>query len=1505
MELVNQDEEPEVMPESTIAEVVAQSQQPQVEFIDESNSKALDVTVPFKDNLFVKNNRLFARLYVDNKPFVLQLDSAADKSILSLQDYLSLPKEKFTAHVNDTILRDVQGNVIVQPKEPIVLQFHMAGKELKHPFYIIETKQSLLGVDFINKNKMSVYYVKGKDTPYFTLGGLGSSNIKAITTEASIRASIVDPFLYTPSQSTLIKPGLNVVDLDVQVPDGVYNVKRVEANSSKALLDDGPLHLEHVQAQDGRGKAWIRSLQTVPVEIEPDQMFAEVDLDAPPDAFPPPPEAEGYDEPHIVEPMGLPAEDTPHKWEDNIMKQEHVPVQYRSRLIEFIKNQVPEVLSLHDLDVGKLKPPFDKIVHEIRTTDDKPVRMQPYRLDPVRAAQLESIVQRLVEHGFLIKQESPYGMSCFLIKRKMGDSQSGLEAKLRLISDARGLNKKTVPDVYPFHDPTEIFADVAYAKPIVFSRLDLALAFNHIPLSLDAQRKCAIVIPGGCYTPTKLSFGLRTAPCSFNLLMSKVSEKFPRRPTKPGYPDKKVCCHYADDCLIFSDSLESHAADLEAVLKVFAEVGMKLDLGKTKLFRSSVEFLGRKIDAFGVSPLQRHLDSIEKFPTPRCPRDIMSFLGTSLWISPSVAQYTKKVAPLLPLLKKDSPWDWNEERQSHFEKLKIELSKMTKLYHIDHMAPLYAACDASDLVHAFFAYQIKSYTKEELNKLGEDFRFAELFSGNKTPEVTQHPVLMPKTPQTAALNYLTPVEEIEGMLSLEEAQERSQDLHIANVAMGNLEKELPLEAFLSEKDKLHFILPVAYGSHAFNKAARNWHTLEKEAYSLVFAAKELTKMVLSTRGGLFLITDSSPLTWLVQTTTMARGRPTKLTRWLISLYECPFQILVSHTRGLSNLVADGLSRPYSVAWKVTESAQGLTPITVATPFPVGTVVTLDQLQAYIKSRLNKGEILLSEREGGPNKYLVKTETAYIREIDAKVTNKLADLLTDENILKQQRDDPDVQALLIRKDFYKFAGLIYRRRPDQEEDDHTGRICLPKKLIGPALALNHYHNHLGSRNLARLVAEQFYFEDLHAHAQKFTVQCHLCAVTKSNFKGPTRIKVESFSTTPKLSTWSMDIVMGIAGPDKVSEILVCVEMATRFKLLFPSASNKAFTSEKVASLLEERIFTCYGVPNTLTSDGGSPLIVSSKVSKLLQRYDVHPHVSVRYHPRSHGTVERSNLSLINMIKTLVHQTDLPYNSLIALAQYQLNTKPHTSLGGHTPHHYMMGVDVIPGRKRRGFQVGDFVSKDDVDPEWRKLYGQIDKAVESYHRKQERERERRGGHDREFTVGEYVYVPDRSLKMKPKINLRYYSMPYRIEKVFDSVLLVKSFTGIEPMISYDDAKHCPERDALYFANLPAEVQIDLGEPFTYEELSKHMDEGTIPDFYKTHVKANQGPAMGTRSRRLAEKKREEQEEKRLLKERQERQREIQEEHDRLQKEEADALSDEDDPNPSKQVTFDLPE
>ncbi len=1461
-----------------------------LEFVDKSSPDTEEVVLSFQDNLHAKNNRLYAQIRLHEKDLLLQLDSAADKSILTVADHDALHKIDHEPTINDTVLRDVQGNVINQPREPVLLNMNIAGKMVQHPFYVIDTKQSLLGADFMAKHKMSTFYTKDKDTPYFTLGGLGASNVKRVYHGGRIEATRYKPELYAPEDFVLF-PGSNEVELRADIPDGTYEIKAI----------DSPLKCDSVTVNNGVGKANIANMSPQPIEAQATQLIAEADLDAPADAFPPLPESDDYDVPEIVEPLGLPADITLHKWEEKIMNQDHVPLEYREQIIHLLKHKSPEVLSLHDLDVGTLKPPYDKIKHEIKLTDDKPVRMQPYKLNPLRAAQLENIIQRLVDHGFLIKAESPYGMSCFLIKRKMGDSKSGDEAKLRLISDGRGINKKTVPEVFPFHDPTEIFADIAYAQPRVFTSLDLALAFNHIEMTPEAMKAAAIVVPGGCYLPTRMTFGLKCAPSSFNYLMSKISENFPRRQMPDG-TWRKICVHYADDCLIFSRDMASHLADIEAVLRVFAEAGIKLDIGKTKLFRSEVEFVGRRIDAFGVSPLQKHLNAIERFPSPRNQRDVMSFLGLTLWVSPSIPQYTKKVGSLLQLLKKDVLFSWDSEREDDFKKLKADLSKMTKLYHIDYSAPLYCCTDASNLFHSYFCYQIKSYTRDELDKLGEEFKFADMFSA-KAPS-TKHPILLPSTKQAPGLKYLTPVEDIENIMSLEEAQAKSQELKISNVALGKLQKELPLEAFLSETDMLHFIMPVAYGSHAFNKAARNWHTLEKEAYGLVFAAKDLTSLVLSTRGVLYMITDSSPLTWLVQTTSLARGQPTKLTRWLISLYECPFTMLITHTKGMDNLVADGLSRPYSIAWKVVSTADGLTPVTVATPFPVGSVVSLEDLQNYIKRRLDKGEIVLSEREHGPNRYITKVNTAYVKEITAKVVNKLKASLSDDELIKHQAADEEIQKLLKNKNFYKHAGLIYKRRVGQVIDDDSGRPCLPKTLIGPALALNHFRNHLGANQLARRVAEQFYYPFLKEKSLKFTTQCYLCGLTKSNFKGATTIKVESFAHSPKLATWSIDVLVGLAGPDKVCEILVCVEMATKFKLLFPSPPNKSFTADRVATLLEERLFTVFTPPATMTSDGGSPLLISKRVSELLIKYDVQRHIGLPYHPRGHGTVERSNSTLITLFKSLVRQTAMPFNSLIANSQLILNTTPSSVLGGFTPQHYMMGVNNAPGRPE-GVKPTDLVSANTLTQEWRALEEEIRKHVQKYRAKQQKERERRGGYEPAFEEGQFVYHKDHTYKAKPKIHAKYHMLPARITRVLDSALIVETFDGRAPRLPKDQCKLCPEREAELFANLPLEVQMDLGEPFSYEDLSKHMDEGSIPPFYKEHVESYDGPAMGTRSRRIEEQRQREKEEQQALREERLRQKQLAEAAEADQQPQDDDDSDEDEDSNDKRVTFDLAE
>ena len=63
----------------------------------------------------------------------------------------------------------------------------------------------------------------------------------------------------------------------------------------------------------------------------------------------------------------------------------------------------------------------------------------------------------------------------------------------------------------------------------------------------------------------------------------------------PGY-----AIAYLDDILIFSDNIPDHMRHLETVLRVHAEVGMKINLSKTKIFRDQVVYLGHLVSHQGI-----------------------------------------------------------------------------------------------------------------------------------------------------------------------------------------------------------------------------------------------------------------------------------------------------------------------------------------------------------------------------------------------------------------------------------------------------------------------------------------------------------------------------------------------------------------------------------------------------------------------------------------------------------------------------------------------------------------------------------------------------------------------------------------------------------------------------------------------------------------------------------------------------------------------------------------
>jgi hypothetical protein len=129
--------------------------------------------------------------------------------------------------------------------------------------------------------------------------------------------------------------------------------------------------------------------------------------------------------------------------------------------------------------------------------------------------------------------------------------------------------------------------------------------------------------------------------------------------------------------------------------------------------------------------------------------------------------------------------------------------------------------------------------------------------------------------------------------------------------------------------------PVSFVSKAFTPAESKWSTIEQEAFAIYYCVTSLQHFLL---GHPFVVeTDHKNLLYL------ERATAPKIVRWRLRLQEFNFQLV--HIAGKSNVVADALSRCFSVAG--APACDSALPAEVPTVLaaPVGAVSHLDDISA--------------------------------------------------------------------------------------------------------------------------------------------------------------------------------------------------------------------------------------------------------------------------------------------------------------------------------------------------------------------------------------------------------------------------------------------------------------------------------------------------------------------------------------------------------------------------------
>ena len=98
----------------------------------------------------------------------------------------------------------------------------------------------------------------------------------------------------------------------------------------------------------------------------------------------------------------------------------------------------------------------------------------------------------------------------------------------------------------------------------------------------------------------------------------------------------------------------------------------------------------------GIKVDKIKIDVIAKLPTPKCVKDIRSFLGHARFYRRFTKDFSKIARPLTDLLAKVMPFTFDNRCLNAWEKLKKELIYAPIIFALDWSKPFEIMCDTSD-----------------------------------------------------------------------------------------------------------------------------------------------------------------------------------------------------------------------------------------------------------------------------------------------------------------------------------------------------------------------------------------------------------------------------------------------------------------------------------------------------------------------------------------------------------------------------------------------------------------------------------------------------------------------------------------------------------------------------------------------------------------------------------------------------------------------------------------
>ena len=169
---------------------------------------------------------------------------------------------------------------------------------------------------------------------------------------------------------------------------------------------------------------------------------------------------------------------------------------------------------------------------------------------------------------------------------------------------------------------------------------------------------------------------------------------------------------YLDDILVYSPDMETHLEHLRSLFVKLREADLKFKEVKCNFLKKHIQYLGHIVSGKGITLVPEKLESIQKMPPPKTPKEVKQFLGLIGYNHKFVPRFLDLAWPLNALTRKDVIFEWTPICQESSEMLKDSLMKEPILTYPDLSLPYVLFTNASKYAWACVLTQEKTHDME-------------------------------------------------------------------------------------------------------------------------------------------------------------------------------------------------------------------------------------------------------------------------------------------------------------------------------------------------------------------------------------------------------------------------------------------------------------------------------------------------------------------------------------------------------------------------------------------------------------------------------------------------------------------------------------------------------------------------------------------------------------------------------------------------------------------------